>query len=83
MRDQKIFSLDLSVEATSLYLLLADADAGRGHMERGTPVPLTIAHERWNAGDEALQSAFDELANAGVLTVDGDGVTLHDASRWK
>ena len=55
LMDQKIFSLDLSVEATSAYILICTL------AESGTPVTIESAGSFWNDTPEALARALQEL----------------------
>jgi hypothetical protein len=55
LMDQKIFSLDLSVEATSAYILICTL------AESGTPVTIESAGSFWNDTPEALARALKEL----------------------
>ena len=55
LMDQKIFSLDLSVEATSAYILICTL------AESGTPVTIESAGSFWNDTPEALARALEEL----------------------
>jgi hypothetical protein len=53
--DRKIFSLNLSVEATSAYILICNL------AESGTPITIESAGTFWNDTPEALVSALEEL----------------------
>jgi hypothetical protein len=53
--DRKIFSLNLSVEATSAYILICNL------AESGTPITIESAGTFWNDKPEALVSALEEL----------------------
>jgi hypothetical protein len=59
--DQEIFKLGLSVEATSLYILLCSV------MDQGLEPTLENLRPRWAGGEEKLQKAVDELLRAGVI----------------
>ena len=76
--DQRIFEQGLSVEATSLYLLLSSlADSGVALiLERVEPI--------WNAEIETLGPSFEELAGRGIAVQDEAGAWhLNPASEWK
>jgi hypothetical protein len=55
LMDRKIFSLNLSVEATSAYILICTM------ADSGTPVTIESAETFWNDSPEALTRAFEEL----------------------
>jgi hypothetical protein len=80
---QKIFSMNLSVEAVSVYLLCcAIADAG-GVITR------QALEEKWNAGSEELNRELDRLEARQVLgregSVDQDAAVyrLRDEKHWR
>jgi ABC-type cobalamin/Fe3+-siderophores transport system ATPase subunit len=58
---KKIFSLGLSVEATSAYLIVEDL------LSLGSKAYTHIIVERWSSTDEALESALTELEMHGVI----------------
>ena len=77
---QKIFSMDLSVEAVSLYLLCcAVADAGSGITKE------TLA-EKWNSSRAALERELRRLEEKNILGRDGteNNATYQilDAKKW-
>jgi hypothetical protein len=76
--DQRIFDLKLSVEATSLYLLLvALSDAG-------TPLNQENAARFWNSPLEQLGLAFTELVAQRVLGADPDGSWfIRPSAQWQ
>ncbi|MGD8370813.1 MAG: hypothetical protein PVF76_03295 [Syntrophobacterales bacterium] len=55
LMDRKIFSLNLSVEATSAYILICTL------ADSGTPVTIESAETFWNDSPEALTRAIEEL----------------------
>ncbi|UCG13402.1 MAG: hypothetical protein JSU72_02635 [Deltaproteobacteria bacterium] len=59
--NQKIFTLDLSVEATSAYILICTMT------ESGTPVTIESVGTFWNDTSEALAKALEELNNHRVI----------------
>jgi hypothetical protein len=59
--DQKIFSLNLSVEATSAYILICNL------AESGAPVTIETAGTFWNESPEALARALEELNRHRIL----------------
>lgn len=65
--NQAIFELGLGVEATSLYLLLVHLSDG------GTPLTRQNAATIWNASDQDLDNAADELLGRRILGREEDG----------
>ena len=61
LMDQKIFSLNLSVEATSAYILICNL------AESGAPVTIESEGTFWNESAEALASALEELNRHRIL----------------
>jgi len=60
--DQKIFTMGLSVEATSLYLLMVSLS------DAGTPLTVESCGQFWNSSTEDLKTAMAELAQRGVIS---------------
>jgi hypothetical protein len=65
--DQRIFHLGLSVEATSLYILVDSLS------ETGTPINRRACQTLWNSGPEELDRAAAELVERGVMEKDQAG----------
>jgi hypothetical protein len=61
LMNRKIFALDLSVEATSAYILICTL------AESGTPVTIESAGSLWNDSPEALTRALEELNRHRVI----------------
>lgn len=59
--DRKIFEMSLSVEATSLYLLLVPLAEG------GVPLNRDSALQFWNSSDDKLDDAIEELLARAVI----------------
>jgi hypothetical protein len=59
--DQKIFSMDLSVEATSAYILICTL------VEGGAPVTIESAGSFWNGTPETLSQALAELSRHRII----------------
>ena len=59
--DRKIFTLNLSVEATSAYILMCTL------AESGAPITIESAGTFWNDTPEALVSALAELDRHGII----------------
>ena len=82
MMDRKIFNLNLSVEATSAYILICNL------AESGTPITIESAGTFWNDKPEALISALEELERYRVIVeaLDANQMRqyyLNSSDRWK
>lgn len=76
--DQRIFDLKLSVEGTSLYLLIT------GLSDSGATVNREVAMKVWNAPEEQIDQAFTELVARGVAGADAKGDWyLRPAAEWR
>lgn len=76
--NQAIFEMGLSVEATSLYLVLVHLSDTGATMNRET------AERIWNAGDAALDQAVAELLERGVIGQNPEGVWhITPTAGWK
>lgn len=80
--DRKIFSLNLSVEATSAYILMCTL------AESGTPITIESAGTFWNDTPEALVSALEELDRHRIIfeALDANQMRqyyLNPSDRWK
>lgn len=75
--DQKIFTMGLSVEATSLYLLMVSlSDAGT------SLTPLTCS-QFWNSSPQDMENAFVELDKRGVIEkASSDNWHIQPSSQW-
>ncbi|MGD8564309.1 MAG: hypothetical protein PVG03_17335 [Desulfarculaceae bacterium] len=74
---QQIFDLNLSVEATSLYLLMVSLS------DSGTPLEREIMLKIWNSTPEKLDQALKELAERQVAeTGSQDRWHLLPSSMW-
>ncbi len=76
--DQRIFKQGLSVEGTSLYLLMASLS------DQGAPLSRERMLTIWNSDPAALDAALEELAlrNIAVSAPDGSWL-LNPASQWR
>ena len=78
LMSRRIFRLDLSVEAVSLYLLccaLAD---------NGQPVPSERVAGAWNGTPADLRRAAAELQSLAIVeTADTGGYRVNAESRWR
>ncbi len=61
LMDRTIFSINLSVEATSAYILICTL------AESGVPVTIESAQSFWNDTSEALASALEELLHHCII----------------
>ena len=75
--EDKIFKLGLSVEATSLYLILFDLDFSK------VPLEMENIRPRWNAPDHLLLKALEELEMNCVISRRGEALEINPASGWK
>ena len=80
--DRKIFNLNLSVEATSAYILICNL------AESGTPITIESARTFWNDSPEALVSALEELDRHRIIfeALDANQMRqyyLNSSDRWK
>ncbi len=74
--ENKIFKLGLSVEAISLYLILFDLDFSKVPLEKENIRP------RWNASDELLNKALDELEMNTVVSRRGEALEINPVTAW-
>lgn len=58
--DQKIFTMGLTVEATSLYLLMVSLS------DAGTPLTKDNCQQFWNSSPQDLEAALAELERRGI-----------------
>ena len=61
LMDRKIFTLNLSVEATSAYILVCS------FVEGGAPATVESLGPFWNGPREALPSALTELTSRRII----------------
>ena len=61
LMDRKIFTLNLSVEATSAYILVCTFAEG------GAPATVESLGSFWNGPRETLPSALTELRSRGIV----------------
>jgi len=74
--ESKIFKLGLSVEAISLYLILFDLDFSK------VPLEMENIEPRWNAPEDILQKALDELEMNTVVSRRGSALEINPVSAW-
>ncbi len=61
LMDRTIFTMDLSLEATSVYILICS------FVEGGAPATVESLGPFWNGPREALSSALGELRSRGIV----------------
>jgi predicted HTH transcriptional regulator len=80
---QKIFSMNLDVEAVSLYLLCCAV------VDAGTAITRTLLREKWNGTQEELNRQIDRLEEMNILvrkgrTGNGESVfVVADEKKWR
>lgn len=75
--DQKIFTMGLSVEATSLYLLMVSLS------DAGTPLTLDSCSQFWNSSPEDLENAWAELDRRGIISKASlDNWFIQPSNQW-
>jgi hypothetical protein len=82
LMNQKIFTMELSVEATSAYIVICSLAEG------GAPVTIESVSAFWNAAPEALTAALRELGNHRIITEALDDklmrqYLLNPPDRWR
>ncbi len=76
--DQRIFELELSVEATSLYLLMVPLSDSGAVLDRPTMLRF------WNSAPQELDRALAELEGRGVISGDQRGRWhIRPAGSWQ
>ena len=80
--DRKIFRLNLSVEATSAYILISNL------ADSGTPITIESARTFWNGEPEVLVDALEELSRHRIIFEAQDAnqmrqYYLNPSDRWK
>jgi hypothetical protein len=61
--DRAIFEMQLSVEATSLYILLCAL------IDQGAPPTLEEAIRRWTGTEDSMMAAVEELVKRCILNL--------------
>ena len=82
LMDQKIFAMNLSLEATSAYIIICSL------AESGAPITIESAGSFWNASPEALINALEELCRHSVIDQELDSnhvrrYFLNPADLWE
>ena len=75
--DRAIFDLNLSVEATSAYILL-DSLTNSGRQ----PAPREALFASWNDDPQALADALAELERHWIISQETEGIGLCPAEEW-
>jgi len=74
--EQKIFELGLSVQGTSLYLVLDSL------LNDGQNLSLENVKARWLDSEQQLTQSIQELEGHGVVEVVGNNLLLRPAVEW-
>jgi len=74
--DQKIFELGLSVQGTSLYLILDSL------LSDGQNLSLENVKARWLDSEQQLTQSIQELEGHGIVEVVGNNLLLRPAVEW-
>lgn len=72
-----IFEMNLSMEATSLYLLL-EGLAGPGAVLLRDECLIS-----WNASEEEFEKGQEELLSKGIVEKKGEGLKMVPTEQWK
>lgn len=75
--EQKIFNLGLSVDGTSLYLILAALQS------EAAALNLENVSSRWLSSQEKLEASIAELEAHQVIAKMGDKFILKTVDEWK
>jgi hypothetical protein len=73
--DRRIFELGLSVEAISLYLIMADLESSM------VPLSREPIQARWTGTEEKLEQSLKELELQSVIEMD-EPIKLLPAEKW-
>jgi len=79
--DRAIFELNVSVEATSLYILICAL------LDQGESPSLGRARVNWSGSDEELLNAAEELVRRGVIQAgqalgDEELLRINPSNKW-
>jgi len=75
--EQKIFNLGLSIDGTSLYLILAALQS------EDKPLTMENIKPRWLAPEEKLTESITELKAHQVISTIGENFILRPATEWQ
>jgi len=82
VQDVETYSLRSSMQRVIGYLLqLADNDEHTGALDIELPTSKQVIASRLNLTPETLSRIFHDLAAAGLITVHGKHISLHDPAR--
>lgn len=85
VNDVEAYSQRSSAQRVIGYLLEHSAQAGDGTGELAFALPTTkqVIASRLNLTPETLSRVFHDLAEAGLITVEGKQITIHDQRRLR
>lgn len=82
VKDVETYSLRSSTQRVIGYLLQqVEHDGGPGERNIELPTSKQVIASRLNLTPETLSRIFHDLVNAGLITVHGKHITLHDPAR--
>ncbi|WP_217995029.1 Crp/Fnr family transcriptional regulator [Methylogaea oryzae] len=77
------YSLHSSAQRVIGYLLEQCAEEGDGQAELSLPTSKQVVASHLNLKPETLSRIFHDLAEAGLITVSGKQITIHDLRRLR
>lgn len=83
IQDVEAYSLHSSAQRVIGYLLEHCAQASEGQAEVSLPTSKQVAASRLNLTPETLSRIFHDLSDAGLITVSGKQITIHDLRRLR
>ena len=80
--DRAIFDLQLSMEATSAYIVICSL------LDEGLFPTLSLVRARWNGNEQSLRNALHELmqhnvVNADPTVFDGEPLVIRSREKWR
>jgi hypothetical protein len=80
--DRAIFDLQLSMEATSAYIVVCSL------LDEGLFPTLTLVRARWNGSEQSLRKALRELmqhhvVNDDATVFDGEPLAIRSREKWR
>jgi CRP/FNR family transcriptional regulator, dissimilatory nitrate respiration regulator len=81
VRDVETYSLRSSTQRVIGYLLQQSDEAGDGGAEFDLAISKQVIASRLNLTPETLSRIFHDLSEAGLISVRGKHITLHDPAR--
>lgn len=83
IQDVESYSLHSSAQRVIGYLLEQCAQENQGQAEVALPTSKQVVASRLNLTPETLSRIFHDLAAAGLITVSGKQITIHDLPRLR